>query len=103
MTNVSIVRYKKGGKRFEVRPLLRPLRSPELTFENLLVQIACYKNKVQEWRTGVETDLDEVLQIERVFTNVSKGQAAKSDELSKAFGKLGQDEIVKEVRSLSLA
>lgn len=39
-----------------------------------------------------------MLQIERVFTNVSKGQAAKSDELSKAFGKLQQDEIVKEVR-----
>jgi len=32
LTNVSIVRYRKGGKRFE---------------------IACYKNKVMEWRNGV--------------------------------------------------
>ncbi|KDN39600.1 hypothetical protein RSAG8_08756, partial [Rhizoctonia solani AG-8 WAC10335] len=66
LTNVSIVRLKKGGKRFE---------------------IACYKNKVQEWRNGVETDLDEVLQINNVFSNVSKGQASNSDELQKAFGK----------------
>ncbi|KAL7410686.1 SBDS protein C-terminal domain-containing protein [Mrakia frigida] len=76
LTNVSIVRLKKGGKRFE---------------------IACYKNKVQEWRAGVETDLDEVLQIEKVFINVSKGQAANSDELQKCFGKTDQDEIVKEI------
>ena len=37
-------------------------------------QIACYKNKVQEWRNGVETDLDDVLQIANVFVNVSKGE-----------------------------
>jgi ribosome maturation protein SDO1 len=32
LTNVSIVRLRKGGKRFEV---------------------ACYKNKVMEWRSNV--------------------------------------------------
>ncbi|KAF8307220.1 Shwachman-Bodian-diamond syndrome protein [Clavulina sp. PMI_390] len=76
LTNVSIVRLKKGGKRFE---------------------IACYKNKVQEWRTGVETDLDEVLQISNVFINVSKGQAASTEDLNKAFGKTDVNEIVKEI------
>ncbi|KAG8698918.1 hypothetical protein FRC09_006942 [Ceratobasidium sp. 395] len=76
LTNVSVVRLKKGGKRFE---------------------IACYKNKVQEWRNGVETDLDEVLQINNVFLNVSKGQACNSDELQKAFGKTDVSEIVKEI------
>jgi len=76
LTNVSIVRLKKGGKRFE---------------------IACYKNKVQEWRTGVETDLDEVLQINNVFTNVSKGQVANSLDLSGAFDKTDVNEIVKEI------
>lgn len=45
----------------------------------------------------METDLDEVLQIEKVFINVSKGQAANSDELQKCFGKTDQDAIVKEV------
>ncbi|KAF4623410.1 hypothetical protein D9613_002007 [Agrocybe pediades] len=76
LTNVSIVRLKKGGKRFEV---------------------ACYKNKVQEWRTGVETNLDDVLQISNVFVNVSKGEVAKSGDLQKAFGKTDVSEVVKEI------
>ncbi|KAJ9137223.1 SBDS protein C-terminal domain-containing protein [Pleurostoma richardsiae] len=66
LTNVSLVRLKKGKKRFE---------------------IACYKNKVLEWRQGIETDLDNVLQIPNVFLNVSKGQTAPHAELAKAFGK----------------
>ncbi|KAH9945569.1 Shwachman-Bodian-diamond syndrome protein [Amylocystis lapponica] len=76
LTNVSVVRLKKGGKRFE---------------------IACYKNKVQEWRNGVETDLDDVLQIANVYTNVSKGELAKSQDLQKAFSTTDQDTIVKEI------
>ncbi|XP_060903137.1 ribosome maturation protein SBDS [Labrus mixtus] len=65
LTNVAVVRMKKAGKRFE---------------------IACYKNKVMSWRTGAEKDLDEVLQTSSVFTNVSKGQTAKKEDLIKAFG-----------------
>ena len=65
LTNVSLVRLKKAKKRFE---------------------IACYKNKVLEWRSGIETDLDNVLQIDSVFLNVSKGQTAPSSDLAKAFG-----------------
>ncbi|KAF9478701.1 Shwachman-Bodian-diamond syndrome protein [Pholiota conissans] len=76
LTNVSVVRLKKGGKRFE---------------------IACYKNKVQEWRTGVETNLDDVLQINNVFTNVSKGEVAKHGDLQKAFGKIQLSDVVKEI------
>jgi len=76
LTNVSIVRLKKGGKRFE---------------------IACYKNKVQEWRNGVETNIDDVLQIANVFTNVSKGEVAKSQDLQKAFSTTDRDTIVKEI------
>ncbi|KAL2105336.1 hypothetical protein VUR80DRAFT_8536 [Thermomyces stellatus] len=66
LTNVSLVRLKKGKKRFE---------------------IACYKNKVLEYRSGIETDVDNVLQIPNVFLNVSKGQTAPRDDLDKAFGK----------------
>ncbi|XP_057295064.1 ribosome maturation protein SBDS-like [Hydractinia symbiolongicarpus] len=65
LTNVAIVRMKKSGKRFEV---------------------ACYKNKVMSWRKGAEKDLDEVVQTEQIFTNVSKGQLAKKEDLIKAFG-----------------
>jgi ribosome maturation protein SDO1 len=77
LTNVSLVRLKKGKKRFE---------------------IACYKNKVLEWRSGIETDLDNVLQIPNVFLNVSKGQTAPTAELSKAFGKdMKTNDIILEI------
>lgn len=72
-----MVRLKKGKKRFE---------------------IACYKNTVQSFRAGHETDLDNVLQIPNVFINVSKGQVAPNDELTKAFGKgVSRDEIIMEI------
>ncbi|KAI8813839.1 ribosome maturation protein SBDS-like protein [Cladochytrium replicatum] len=76
LTNVSVVRLKKGGKRFE---------------------IAAYKNKVMEWRSGVETDLDNVIQIDQVFVNVSKGQLANKEELTKAFKTDDKDKILKEI------
>lgn len=76
LTNVSVVRLRKGGKRFEV---------------------ACYKNKVVDWRNGTETNLDEVVQIENVFTNVSKGAAAPQEDLKKAFGTTDVEAIVKEI------
>ncbi|KAL8738415.1 MAG: hypothetical protein Q9181_000786 [Wetmoreana brouardii] len=77
LTNVSLVRLKKGKKRFE---------------------IACYKNKVLEYRSGVETDLDNVLQIPNVFLSVSKGQTAPSQDLAKAFGpKIPLNDIIMEI------
>ncbi|KAJ3015032.1 hypothetical protein HKX48_004805 [Thoreauomyces humboldtii] len=76
LTNVSIVRLKKGGKRFE---------------------IACYKNKVMEWRSNVETDLDNVLQARTVFVNVSKGQLASKDDLQAAFKTPDSDKIILEI------
>lgn len=44
-----------------------------------------------------EKDIDEVLQTHTVFTNVSKGQVAKKEDLIKAFGKDDQTEICKEI------
>ncbi|XP_014087694.1 ribosome maturation protein SBDS [Bactrocera oleae] len=76
LTNVAVVRLKKGGKRFE---------------------IACYKNKVLSWRNNTEKDIDEVLQTHTVFINVSKGQAAKKEELIKAFGKCDETEVCQEI------
>ncbi|XP_052797915.1 ribosome maturation protein SBDS-like [Mya arenaria] len=72
LTNVAIVRLKKGGKRFE---------------------IASYPNKVVSWRNKVETDIDEVLQTHTVFTNVSKGEVAKAGDLKKVFDTDNQSEI----------
>ncbi|USP80332.1 Ribosome maturation protein sdo1 [Curvularia clavata] len=76
LTNVSLVRMKKGKKRFE---------------------IACYKNKVLEWRNKVEKDLSNVLQIENVFLNVSKGQVAPKADLEKAFPKKSLEEIITDI------
>ncbi|XP_012285076.1 ribosome maturation protein SBDS [Orussus abietinus] len=76
LTNVAVVRVKKGGKRYE---------------------IACYRNKVVSWRNKLEKDIDEVLQTHTVFTNVSKGQVAKKEDLIKAFGSDDQTEICKEI------
>ncbi|GJQ75687.1 hypothetical protein Trydic_g17761 [Trypoxylus dichotomus] len=76
LTNVAVVRIKKTGKRFE---------------------IACYRNKAVSWRNQVEKDIDEVLQTHTVFTNVSKGQVAKKEDLIKAFGTENQTEICKEI------
>lgn len=40
LTNVAVIRYKVKGKSFE---------------------IACYKNKVIDWRNGIEKNISEVL------------------------------------------
>jgi len=69
---VSIVRYTKGGVRFE---------------------LACYPNKVLDWRRKTETDLDEVLQTHMVFTNVSKGTFASGVDLITAFGTDNHDKV----------
>jgi len=72
LTNVAVVRLLRGGNRFEV---------------------ACYKNKIINYRQGTETDLSEVLQTERVFTNVSKGQFANSKTLQKCFNTSNEEEV----------
>lgn len=76
LTNIAVVRLKKGGKRFE---------------------IACYKNKVISWRNKEEKDIDEVLQTHTVFSNVSKGQAAKKEDLASAFNTEDQTKICLEI------
>lgn len=76
LTNVSLVKLKKARKRFE---------------------IACYQNKVQDYRKGIEKDLDEVLQIHQVFINVSKGQVASKEDLNKCFETTDIDEIITEI------
>jgi len=74
LTNVAVVRMKKNGKRFE---------------------IACYKNKVTDWRNKTEKSINEVLQTDNVFINVSKGQLAKRDDLLASFGTEDQLEVCK--------
>lgn len=44
--------------------------------------------------------MDEVLQTHTVFTNVSKGQVAKKEELIKCFGTDDQTKVCLEVRPI---
>lgn len=76
LTNVSLIRLKKGKKRFEV---------------------PAYKNTVQAFRAGNEPDLDNVLQINNVFLNVSKGEVAPNKDLEKSFPGMTREQIVLEI------
>jgi ribosome maturation protein SDO1 len=76
LTNVAVVRLKKGGKRFE---------------------IACYKNKVADYKNKTTKDLDEVLQSRHIFLNVSKGQTAKDADLISGFGTKDVEKIILEI------
>uniref|UniRef100_A0A3Q2R1Y9 SBDS ribosome maturation factor n=1 Tax=Fundulus heteroclitus TaxID=8078 RepID=A0A3Q2R1Y9_FUNHE len=74
LTNVAVVRMKKGGK------LAFKLQNTRVFTRVKL--LAC-------------KDVEEVLQTHSVFVNVSKGQTAKKDDLVKAFGTDDQTEICK--------
>ena len=76
MTNVAVVRMKVHGHRYEV---------------------ACYKNAVLGYRSGVETDLDEVLQSRHVFSNVSKGVMASAEALEADFGSRDVDAVCRAI------
>jgi len=70
---VAVVRLKRGGKRFE---------------------IACYRNKVNEYRKKITTDLDEVLQSKIIFSNMSKAIAANKSDLKKCFNTTDENKII---------
>lgn len=77
LTNVAVIRLKKGGKRFE---------------------IACYKNKLLDWKNKSTTNLSDILQTDKIFLNVSKGQLASKEELAAAFGQAAtSQQIVEEI------
>ena len=76
LTNVAYVRLQRKGKRFE---------------------IACYRNKLISWRNKIETNLEEVLQVVSVFTNVSKGMLASSNDLQEYFGTIDQLIVCREI------
>ncbi|KAJ4288421.1 hypothetical protein N0V90_011656 [Kalmusia sp. IMI 367209] len=76
LANVAYVRMRKGGKRFE---------------------LACYPNKIQDWRNETETDINNVLQIDGVWINVAKGQRASKADLAKAWEGKPEKDIIKDM------
>lgn len=101
-TNVSIVRLKKGVSLSSVAAASTytqvPRKSLIFNTGKKRFELACYKNKLLEYRSGAETDLDNVLQIPTVFLSVSKAQTAPSADLSKAFGPTAKrEDIIQEI------
>ena len=68
-TNIAVVPYRhfKDGKEYKF-------------------EIACYRNKVQDYLNGAESDLAEVLQAQGIFTSVTNGEHAKLKDLKACFG-----------------
>ena len=98
LTNIATVRLKKGGKRFEIayyRIKVVSCRNKEYVF---------FFSKFEGERIYVfvfrEKDIDEVLQTHTVFSNVSKGQAAKKEDLISAFNTDDQTKICLEVKKI---
>jgi ribosome maturation protein SDO1 len=60
LTNISVIKLKRKGKRFE---------------------IAVFPNKVSSWRNGLEKDIDKVVQSHSIFVNVEQGMLAKQSEV----------------------
>ncbi|MES1910118.1 MAG: hypothetical protein MHM6MM_002773 [Cercozoa sp. M6MM] len=63
--NVSIVRLRRNGVKLE---------------------LACYPNKVMDYRKGKEDDIDEVVHTHSIFLDVKRGKMASSDKIQKALG-----------------
>jgi ribosome maturation protein SDO1 len=48
-------------------------------------EVACYKNKILDYRNGIEKEVDNVLQTPNVYFSVGKGQTASAADLKKAW------------------
>ena len=71
--NYQVVRYKRGGKKYE---------------------IPCTQGKVKEWREKKETKLENVVQGKQVYTHLGKGERPSEAELAEAFGTNNMDAIL---------
>lgn len=76
LTNVAVVKLKKQNKVFE---------------------LACYPNKIAEWRAKQETDIGQVLQIEQIFSDVERGITASNKDLKKFGNNMSRDDVIIEI------
>jgi ribosome maturation protein SDO1 len=76
LTNVAIVRFRKKNRKAE---------------------IACYKNKVIDWRNGNEDNIDNVIQIDQIFSNAIQGTIAGEGLLKKLFNTADKSVIIKKI------
>lgn len=58
-------------------------------------EIACYKNKVIDWRNGKESNLDQVLQTDEIYSNAVQGEICKDSIFEQEFPGMKKEEIIK--------
>lgn len=58
--------------------------------------LACYPNKVTDWRNKQEDDISNVLQVDQIYADVERGNVASKKDLQK-FGKMSRDQIIMEI------
>lgn len=73
LSNVSVIKLKKKGKQFE---------------------IAVIPNKVSSWRNGLETDINEVIQSDKIFVNVDQGMLAKTKDVLETLSVKNMEEAL---------
>jgi ribosome maturation protein SDO1 len=72
------------------------LTSPQNSSKNFHFELACYKNKVQDYRNGNEQDLSNILQSDEIFSDVSTGDLATKKDIQECFGPgMTKPEIIK--------
>ena len=73
---MAVVRLKRQKKNFEV---------------------ACYPGKITDWRNKTETDINEVVQTDRIFSDMERGDFASKQDLAKAFKNMSSHDIIIEI------
>ena len=59
--------------------------------------MACYPGKITDWRNKTETDINEVVQTDRIFSDMERGDFASKQDLAKAFKNMSSDDIIIEI------
>lgn len=76
LTNVTIITYKKNNYKFE---------------------LAAYPNKLHDYRHNITKNYNEILHIDTIFKNVSKGEIANKKDMQAAFGTTKTENIIEEI------
>ena len=75
--------------------LLTNVSIVKLKFDKSCFELACYPNKIQDYRNKKEKDIDEVLQSKEIYTNAIKGDLVPKKVLKEVFPKMTYQDIIK--------
>ena len=70
----------------ETQKWLTNVISVSYDVKNLHFEIACYVNKVRAFRSGVEKNIEQVLQTDTIFNDMVQGEVSSTEKLLEGFG-----------------